>query len=114
MTDQPTPADQQEPPLPGGRITDPAKDAIQRAQAEIVKAMATSKASIEAALQQNASVAGSADLQDEIQKAIEQAMQAQQAAIQAAQDQALKAITAAVARSPSAADEPPASTPATG
>lgn len=113
MTSNPAAPDPPEPPLPAGRITDPAKEAIQRAQAEIVKAMATSKASIEAAVQQNVSVAGSADLQDGIQKAIEQAMQAQQAAIQAAQDQALKAITAAVARSPTAADEPPASGPAT-
>jgi hypothetical protein len=84
--------------LPSGRQTDLAKEAIQRAQAEIVRAMATSKASIEAAVRQTTSVPGSSDLQDGSLKSIEQVMQAQQTAIQAAQDQALQAITASVAK----------------
>ena len=108
MTDSPPSADSTSPNPHIGRNTDLAKQAIQQAQAEIVKAMASSKASIEAAVQQYGSVAGSAGMQDTIQAAIEQAMQAQQAAIQAAQDQAFKAITAAVARYPPAGTESPA------
>ena len=101
-------------PVPqSGRITDPAKEAIQQAQAEIVKAMASSKAAIEAAVHQYGSIAGTAGMQDAIQTAVEQAMQAQQTAIQAAQDQALKAITVAITRYPPPGSEPPSSGPQT-
>jgi hypothetical protein len=108
MTEIPTSADATRPTPQNGRITDPAKEAIQQAQTEIVKAMARSKASIEAAVNQYGSVAGTTGMQDVIQTAIEQAMQAQQTAIQAAQDQALKAIRAAVARYPPTGEDPPA------
>jgi hypothetical protein len=82
---------------PTGHVTNLAKDAIQHAQAEIVKAMASSKAAIQAVVRHPICVPATDAIQDEIQQAIEQAMRAQQDAIQTAQDKALQAISAAVA-----------------